>query len=219
METLPLLEVCCEDSPKLRQIAQNLQPFDALAFTSANAVDAFFALEPDRRHLPMTAAVGPATAAALQRQSVVPGLKAQRRDGEGLAQALAERLGPGAKVLTPQADDARPELISGLRRAGLVVEGVVVYRKSLPASAPERCREIFAEGPLGWVTFTSPRIVRHFVDLFGKAWEARRSTLQALSIGPTTSGELRRQGIEPAAEARSPGAHAMVAAMVEAVEK
>jgi len=66
------------------------------------------------------------------------------------------------------------------------------------------------------VTFTSPRIVRNFAELFGAEWERRRGELRAVSIGPVTSAELRRQGVEPAAEARRPEDAEMVAALERA---
>src|SRR3954469_11862576 len=94
----------------------------------------------------------------------------------------------------------------------------VAYDKRLPPDAPRRAAELFAAEPLGWVTFTSPRIVRHFAGLFGAGlfendWERRRSELLAVSIGPVTSAELRRLGVEPAAEAERPGDEEMVAAV------
>ena len=63
------------------------------------------------------------------------------------------------------------------------------------------------------MTFTSPRIVRHFVELFADDWSRRSGELRAVSIGPVTSAELRRWGVEPAAEAERPGEEEMVAAV------
>jgi uroporphyrinogen-III synthase len=54
----------------------------------------------------------------------------------------------------PQAADARPLLATGLAAAGAEAVVVVAYDKRLPDAA------LFAGTPLGWVTFTSPRIVR-----------------------------------------------------------
>ena len=47
-------------------------------------------------------------------------------------------------------------------------------------------------------------------------WETRRTGLLAASIGPTTSAELRRHGVEPAAEAVEASAEGLVAAIVAA---
>ncbi len=90
---------------------------------------------------------------------------------------------------------------------------MIAYDKRLPSEAAQRARELFAGSPLGWVTFTSPRIVRYFIELLGADWERRRPELLAASIGPVTSAELRRQGVEPTAEAVVPGNEAMVEAV------
>ena len=77
----------------------------------------------------------------------------------------------------------------------------------------------FGSSPLGWVTFTSGRIVRHFAGLFGEAWERRRPEIRAASIGRVTTAELARHGVAPAAEAARPGNEELVAAVVAAVRE
>jgi uroporphyrinogen-III synthase len=94
----------------------------------------------------------------------------------------------------------------------------VAYDKQLPPEAANKAAQLFATSPLGWVTFTSPRIVRHFAELLGDGWERRRAELQAVSIGPVTSAELRRWHVEPAAEALRPTDEEMVAAVARKVE-
>lgn len=243
---LPLLAVVPPADPDaLARAAEQLSEpgrFDWVVFSSANAVDALFAhladaLPPNLR----TAAVGPATADALRRRGVEPEHEARQRDAAGLAAELAPLLaqdrggsplaaaGPGAadaaapaRVLLPQAADARPALARDLAAAGADVVAVVAYDKRLPAGAAERALAIFGDDPsrsLGWVTFTSPRIVAHFVELLGAAWEARRATLKAASIGPVTSRALARHGVAPAAEAAAAGDRELVAAVVRCVVK
>lgn len=215
VEPLPLLAVVPPEDPgPLGQAASELSLYDWLVFTSANAVDAFLpltggALPPRLR----VAVVGPATAEALSAYGVEPHLQARRADAEGLLAEMASRIGRGERVLIPQAADARPTLSEGLMRSGAEPVAVTAYDKRLPSEATQRARELFSGSPLGWVTFTSPRIVRHFVELLGGDWARRRPELRAASIGPVTSAELRRQGVEPAAEAVIPGD----AEMVEAV--
>jgi uroporphyrinogen-III synthase len=212
VELLPLLAVVPPADPRpLQAAAAEASRYDWIVFSSANAVEAFFPWVSG----PLAAgiaAVGPATAAALRAAGIEPRLIAERSDAEGLVAELAP-LVAGRRVLLPQAADARPALLSGLTAAGAAVTAVVAYDKRLPAEAAARAAELFAAQPLGWVTFTSPRIVRHFRELFGAEWERRRGELRAVSIGPVTSAELRRHGVEPAAEARRPGDEEMVAAL------
>ena len=218
--TLPLIEVVPAADPRpLERVARQAAGFDWLVLTSSNAVDALLPLAGE--DLPgslRTAVVGPATARALRRPGIEPTLEASTPRAEGLLQALLPSLTPGTRVLAPQAADARPVLSDGLRGAGVELTAVVAYRKRLPAAADETARDLFSSQPIGWVTFTSPRIARHFAQLFGDDWVRRRSETRALSIGPVTSRELRHQGVEPAAEARSPSPDGMVKAVVQALD-
>jgi uroporphyrinogen-III synthase len=218
VELLPLLEVVPPLDPRpLERAASELALYDWVVFTSTNAVEAFLPLTggalPARLRV---AAVGPATAAALRAWEVEPHLTASKSDAKGLLAELAPRVDRRRRVLLPQAADARPDLFDGLVEAGADPVAVVAYDKRLPAEARQRAAELFST-EIGWVTFTSPRIVRHFTDLFGADWELRRPELRAASIGPITSAELRRQGIEPAAEAARPGDQELVDAVLSAL--
>ncbi len=207
---LPLIELAPPVDPHALERATGRTPdFDWLVFTSSNAVDAF--LPRVNGPLPRCAAVGPATAGALRHRAVEPALIADRSRAEGLLEVLTPRLEAGARVLLPQAEDARPDLVAGLRAAGAAVTSVVAYRKRLPDDAAVTARRLFARD-LGWVTCTSPRIVRHLAEVLADDWPRRRGELRAISIGPVTSAELRRQGVEPEAEAQRPSNRAMVEA-------
>jgi uroporphyrinogen-III synthase len=217
-----LLGVGAGDAGGLRRAVGAIDGFAWIAFTSANAVGPVFDLLPEG--LPgnvAVAVVGEATAAAVRGRGVEPALVARERSGEGLARELAATTDlAGVEVLLPLAADARPELAAGLRAAGAVVTTVVAYEKRVPADAGLRVRELFPAGDsLGWVTFTSPRIAATFADLIDRhagGWENRRASLRAASIGPTTSAALRRLGVEPAAQAATPGDEALVRAVARA---
>jgi uroporphyrinogen-III synthase len=216
VELLPLLEIVPPADPApLERAATELYRYDWVVFTSANAVEAFVPLAGALLASVRIAAVGPATSQALRDHGFEPDLTPEREEAAGLVESLAPEI-KGRRVLLPQAADARPVLFEGLAAAGAEVTAVVAYDKRLPADAPRRAAELFAADPLGWVTFTSPRTVRHFAALFGMDWEARRAGLRAVSIGPVTSAELRRWGVEPAAEAPRPGDEEMVSAVARA---
>ena len=215
VETLPLLAVGPPADPApLAAAAAALGEWSWVVFTSANAVRA---LRPTGRDWPArtrAAAVGPATELALRAAGVTPAMVAERPRAEGVLAALLPRLGPRDRVLLPQAEDARPVLADGLRAAGVEVQVVVAYRKTLPPEAPARAAQLFGGGgPLGWVTFTSPSTARALAALFGERWEARRASLLAASIGPVTSAALRDLGAAPAAEAATPSDRALVEAI------
>jgi uroporphyrinogen-III synthase len=213
VDLLPLLEIVPPaDRAPLERAAAEVASFDWVVFTSANAVEAF---PPFAGAGVRVAAVGPATSRALRDRGIEPDLIPVDSEAAGLLASLAPGI-RGRRILLPQAADARPILFEGLAAAGAEVTAVVAYDKRLPPEARRLAAAYFAGIPLGWVTFTSPRIVRHFAALFGVGWERRRPELKAVSIGPVTSAELRRWGVEPAAEASRPGDEEMVAAVVRA---
>jgi uroporphyrinogen-III synthase len=220
VEPLPLLEIVPPAHPHaLERAASELALYDWLVLTSVNAVEAFLPLAggslPPRLRV---ATVGAATAAALASYEIEPDWTGGS-DAEELLAALAPHVTRRRRVLLPQAADARSTLFEGLNQAGAEVVTVVAYDKRLPPEAPDRAAELFAASPLGWVTFTSPRIVRHFAQLIGEDWERRRPELRAVSIGRVTSAELTHHGIVPAAVAARPGDSEMVAAVVGARRK
>lgn len=215
---LPLLAVTSpDDGAPLAAAVERIESYDRLVFSSANAVNAVLPHCSGRR-LPPIAVVGPATAAAVRRAGFEVGREAVQRDGAGLAQALADRV-RGQRVLLPQAEDAQLALAQGLRDAGAQLEAVVAYAKILPPEALEQARTLFATTPVGWVTFTSPRIVRHFFHaletVLGTSWPTRREELRAAAIGSTTAAALRRRNIQPAI-AREPTPGALAAAILRA---
>jgi uroporphyrinogen-III synthase len=214
VDLLPLLEIVPPADPApLERAATELYGYDWVAFTSANAVEAFVPLAGSLLASVRIAAVGAATSQALRDHGVEPDLTPEREEAAGLVESLAPEI-RGRRVLLPQAADALPILFEGLAAAGAEVTAVVAYDKRLPPDARRLAAAYFAGIPLGWVTFTSPRTVRAFAALFGEDWETRREGLRALSIGPVTSAELRSWGVEPAAEASRPGDEEMVAAVL-----
>lgn len=219
VELLPLLDIVPAADPRpLERAAAELALYHWLVFTSTNAVDAFMPLTggalPSRLSV---AVVGPATAEALRAWQIEPHLVASRSEAEGLLAELLPHLTRRRRVLLPQAADARPTLFEGLTAAGADAVAVTAYDKALPVDARRRAAELFSTSAVGWVTFTSPRIVRHFAELFGSDWGRRRDELRAASIGPVTSAELRRQGVEPMAEATRPGYEGLVEAVARTV--
>ncbi len=233
VERLPLLEVVAPDDPgPLDRALAALRPsaaFDWIVFTSTNAVEQVLARLPASAGTPLpaglrVAAIGPSTSQALRAHGIRPDLEAADSRAEGLAEQLVPRLSAGERVLLPQAADARPVLEELLVAAGAEVTRVDAYAKRMPPASRRRAEEIFdapsRDEPLGWVTFTSPSIARNFArlgeEVWGPAWAARRRGLLAVSIGSVTGAALRKLGIEPVAEAATPGDREMVEAVIAA---
>jgi uroporphyrinogen III methyltransferase / synthase len=179
--------------------------YDWIVFTSANGVRAFFARfaaqQRDVRELAPVrlAAIGPETAAELERRLLRPAVVPLEYRAEGLLEALAGEDLRGRRILLPRAAGARPVLPETLVERGASVDEVIAYRAVAPADADvPGLRAALAAGDIDAVTFTSSSTVRHFVELVGRdtiasLGGARRPVVAC--IGPVTAETAREAGL------------------------
>jgi uroporphyrinogen III methyltransferase / synthase len=189
----------------------DLGAVDLLCFTSPNGVRLFFeALRGDARALAGTevAAIGPGTAAELERHGIRADAVPERFVAEGLLDALPDVR--GRRVLVARAADARDVLPDGLRERGASVEVVALYDTVAEQLSDDQRRALKGAG---YVTFTSSSTVRFFFDGGGAVSDGAR----VVSIGPVTSATLRERGIEPHVEAERHDIDGLVDAIVEDV--
>jgi uroporphyrinogen III methyltransferase / synthase len=188
--------------------------YDVICFTSPNGVSVYFeALGSDARALAgvTVAAIGPGTAAELERHGVRADIVPERFVAEGLLEALPDV--SGKSVLVARAAQARDALPDGLRERGATVHVLPLYETvAEPLSADQR-RAL--EEEVTYVTFTSSSTVRFFLDGAG----GLPSDARVVSIGPVTSATLREHGIEPHVEAARHDIDGLVTAIVEDVRR
>jgi uroporphyrinogen III methyltransferase/synthase len=180
----------------------NVHGYDWLAATSANAVGAVaermraLGLRRERLRSLRTAAVGPATAAALSALGAVAPVVADEHTASALAHAMPGV--SGTRVFFPCGDLARKELPSILRQRGAEVHVVVVYR-SVPAPESEAVVEAVAEGGADGIVFSSPSAVHAVFAALTRAGvqlSSREPRPACFCIGPVTAGALRGYGLE-----------------------
>jgi uroporphyrinogen III methyltransferase / synthase len=189
------------------------ESYDVICFTSPNGVRVYFeALDRDARALAgvTVAAIGPGTAAELERHGVRPDVVPERFVAEGLLDALPDVR--GKRVLVARAAEARDVLPDGLRERGASVHVLPLY-DTVAEPLPEAGRRAL-EG-VTYVTFTSSSTVRYFLDGGGRLPGGAR----VASIGPVTSETLREHGIEPHVEAAQHDIDGLVRAIVEDVRR
>ena len=117
----------------------------------------------------------------------------------------------GARVAVQEYGASNLQLLDGLRRRGATVTSVPVYRYALPENTGplEDAAHAVAEGGVDVALFTTSMQVVHLLaiarqhDLEQKVRDGLR-TMVVASIGPTTSEELREQGIAIDIEASHP---------------
>ncbi|MFP5304229.1 MAG: uroporphyrinogen-III synthase, partial [Gammaproteobacteria bacterium] len=130
---------------------QQARDAQAWIFTSANAVQ--FARSLDAGVWPPCVAVGPATAAALERSGIGAVLvPAERHDSEGVL-ALPELQDVlGKRILIVTGEGGRDAIESGLAERGALVERVDVYRRVALPHAPEALAQAVAGADAAIVT-------------------------------------------------------------------
>jgi uroporphyrinogen-III synthase len=223
--SVPAIEIVPPSSfDALDAAVAQLASYDWLIFTSANAVEAFHRrLEFLRLNAaearPRIAAIGPATARAVE--SV--GLKAELIPPQAVAESLAEALLPYARssegiprrFLLIRAEEGRDVLPEALHCAGAEVTVAAAYRTVVAAGSIDIIRKLFESATAGVVaiTFTSSSSVRNLLALCEAAGVTFPSSVLRVSIGPITSETLRSLGYSPHAEAVA----ASVAALAQAV--
>jgi uroporphyrinogen III methyltransferase/synthase len=211
------------DPGPLASAARAIGTYDVVAFTSSNGVDATFAairdagLDARALGRALVAVIGPGTARALEPHGVRPDLVAEEHRGEGLATAIAQKIGAlaGKRVLLSRAEVARDALPDALRAGGAHVDVVTAYR-SVAASreALSPLREALLAGEVDVVTFTASSTATRFCEAFPDAQALLAKTIVA-SIGPITSDALRARGLRVDVEANP----FTIPALLDAIEQ
>jgi uroporphyrinogen-III synthase len=186
-----------------------LASYDWIVFTSQNTVACVRQRLPDRRFpqgaIPRIAAVGAATAAAIEAAGGVVALLPSDSRQEGLMQALASLPGD-TRLLLPIAEGGRTLLADSLRSRGCVVDVAVAYR-TLPRS------DLPAVPTFDVATFASPSALRAYLAHAGAASLAGKGVAV---IGPTTAAEAVTHGIHPVV-AQSPSIDDLISALTNLV--
>lgn len=206
------------DARPLDRAIAEIGSYAWVAFTSSNAVHAFFerVKEPVAESLRgvRVAAVGPKTAEALARWGVDPGLVAAKGNAASLADGLSRICRPGDRVLYPRAERVSDDLAGRLMARGIQVEDPIAYRTVPPAGNAFEVAGRLKDGTIHWITAMSGSAIRHLHAMLPEPEWIRNARIA--TIGPKTSAEARALGYAVAAEAAEPSAAALVQAIVAA---
>lgn len=202
----PTIEIVDPPDPApLRRAVEELDGYDWFVFTSANGVDRLWRelQVGGKDRLPakaQVAAIGPATAEALEVRGTHPQIVPEEYVAEAVADALVA-FGDlvGRRVLLPRAAGARQVLPERLRAAGAEVDEVVTYQARPDAEGIASLASALRRGDVDMITFTASSTVRHFVEESGGT-ELGRARVAV--IGPITARAARAAGVQVDVEAR-----------------
>ena len=222
---IPFIEI--RRPPSLEPLDEALRRYAEYAWlilTSVNGVNVLaerldaIGLTPDRLSHLKIAAIGPATAQAIQRQ----GLKVAVVPDEYVAEAVVENLKTqvkGKRVLLVRAKVARDVIPTELSKAGAAVDVREAYETVTPPESRDRLRAALknsSERPHA-ITFTSSSTARSFVELIGAefAYSGMLDGVQLASIGPITTATLEELSLPVAIRAKAYTIPGLVEAIVE----
>ncbi|MFQ5585493.1 MAG: uroporphyrinogen-III synthase [Thermodesulfobacteriota bacterium] len=188
---------------ELDNAIRRLSRYDWAIFTSVNGVHYFFRrlvdTGKDLRDLKgiKIAAIGPATAKAVEDLGIRVDITPTEYRAEGLLKGLGWRRIRGKRFLLPRALKAREILPEEIVRLGGKIDVVPVYRTVRPRGKTEEARRLLKGGGIDAVTFTSSSTVSNFLAMFrkGEGVSLLKGTRVAC-IGPIAAETARGYGVE-----------------------
>ncbi len=192
------------DYTPVQKEIQNLAAWDCCVFTSVNGVKKFFEqidyLKLDARIFAglYIAAIGPATALALQEKGIKPDFVPEKYVAEHVLKGMLEHGVAGKKILIPRAQKAREVLPEKLQEAGAEVLVLPVYKTSLSQEDPTEISTALEQNKIQYITFTSSSTVDNFFTLLKpELLQQYRDKIQLACIGPITAETLASYGFTP----------------------
>ena len=213
---LPTIELAPPTSYQaLDQALRTLKTYDWLLFTSANAVQAFAArartlglpLRPNR-----IAAIGPATAKAVQGIGLTVDLIPSQYIAEAFAEALLPHA-PASDMLLIRAAQARDHLPEALAAAGARLTLAEAYQTVIPKHSVDTLIDLLARDTLDAITFTSASTAQNLAALLHSASLTLPAEIVRASIGPITTQAMQALALPPTMEA----AESTIPSLVEAL--
>lgn len=190
-------ENCAELDAALREAAAG--QYDWLVLSSANSVLILAQrLDALRLRLPEALKVASVGSSTAQSAHSLLGIQTSLVPDKFVAESLAESLAPaqGARILLPQADQARPVLAESLAASGAVVKAIQAYR-TLPGSGGADVPRLLAQQAIDAITFTSASTVHNFAARLkneGHSLELCNNVCIAC-IGPVTAQAVETLGL------------------------
>lgn len=201
---IPMIQTKIRDcKTQLHKVLAQISSYRYLVFTSPAGVAVFFDLlaqmELDVRSIGAIsiAAIGSATAAALQRHGLKAALVPERYNGIALGQLLNKMLQEGERVLLLRSSAGNPKLVEEIRRGKQIeVTDFAIYDTYENIDGEDQAlnvKSLLEDGVLDAVLFASASAVRGFAKA---AAGAVLSQVKAVCIGEMTAKQAQEYGMQ-----------------------
>ena len=185
----------------LDQAIADLNSYNWLILTSANAVESFFGRlqksGKDSRalHLLKVAVVGRKTAEVLANYGIKPDLVPTDFVADALVEALIKQnhVLSNQKMLFPRVESGGREiLVEQLQQHGAIVDAIAAYESRCPEAIDPVALTAIQNQRLDAIAFASSKTVKHFCLLLDRVapqetWQVWIARVKIASIGPQTS--------------------------------
>lgn len=190
------------------KLDKDRKAYDWIIFTSSNAAKKFFqrifSLGKDIRIIGSlkVAVVGKSTKKVLGQFGIKADFVPDKFVAESIVEGLKKIVSPGEKILFPKAEITRDVIPNELRKIGIAVDELVVYKTISEDKMPQDVLEMLKAGNIDYITFTSSSTAKNFAKLAGGTTSNILSKTKICSIGPITSKTLNELGYKVDIEAK-----------------
>ena len=185
-----------------------IKEYNYIVFTSVNGVTAFLShmhrLQKDIRCLDGStiAALGEMTAQVLRKHLLFPKIVPTTFTSKHLAGEFKREALTGKRVLLFRSEIANDVLPRQLRSMGAQVTEVSGYTIRKPRVPTAKVKQLFKNGAIDLITFTSPSTFTNFVSLMkGEPVKQLLQGTRVAAIGPVTKKEIVQHGVRVAVTA------------------
>ena len=147
--------------------------------------------------------VGPKTTIALEEEGIKVNHQPTTYSSVGVGEEFTKIHAVGKKVIVPRSGASTPFLKELLNKIGIDVLEIHLYDVCAFRDTTQwnGFRELFSQGKVDGVVFTSASSVRGFFDIMSKDYDAETlldnlAKLSVVSIGPFTADELKKFNVK-----------------------
>jgi uroporphyrinogen III methyltransferase / synthase len=199
--SIPVIKICPLDSPDIQESLREVNNYSWIVFTSINGAEIFLGklkeiMDPGELRSRLCS-IGPGTSRKIVQMGFPVHMVPEIYQAEGILECFSEEISgadQNLSVLIPRASQAREILPESLRKMGIRVKVVPVYKTTFTSENIDDLRTLLHVTCPDMITFTSSSTVTNFVKLAGKGFDL--ASYQYASIGPVTTETAAKAGLK-----------------------